>query len=294
MASLKETKTRIASVKSTLQITSAMKMVAAAKLHRAQMAIAGMMPYQEKLHEILQDLLADGGVRKSLESPLLTAGGSRRVAVVAFSSNSSLCGGFNATAVKSLLGELEALAQEGLSHEDIDFYPVGRKVAEAGRKIGLPARLDSSHMLDKPAYEPAAGLAQQLIESFEKGEVGRIVLLYNHYKSNAAQPPVRETYLPLTLPAGAAIAPESEEEDLIVEPGKKEVLESLIPKVLLLKVYTVLMDSCAAEHAARTVAMQLASDNADELLEQLTLEYNKRRQQAITSELLDIVGGSLA
>lgn len=291
MASLKETKTRIASVKSTLQITTAMKMVAAAKLHRAQQAIAGMAPYQQKLHEILQDLLADGGVRKSLESPLLEAGGSRRVAVVAFSSNSSLCGGFNATAVKSLLNELEALAQEGLSHADIDFYAVGRKVAEAGRKIGLPARTDASHLLDKPAYEPAAGLARQLTESFEKGEVGRIVLLYNHYKSNAAQPPVRETYLPLTLPEGVAFG---DEEDLIVEPGKKEVLESLLPKVLLLKVYTVLMDSCAAEHAARTVAMQLASDNADELLEQLTLEYNKRRQQAITSELLDIVGGSLA
>ena len=129
-----------------------------------------------------------------------------------------------------------------------------------------------------------------LIESFEKGETGRIVLLYNHYKSNAAQPPVRETYLPLNLPA---VAESGLEEELIVEPGKKEVVESLLPKVLLLKIYTVLMDSYAAEQAARTVAMQLASDNADELLEQLTLEYNKRRQQAITSELLDIVGGSL-
>ena len=290
MASLKETKTRIASVKSTLQITSAMKMVAAAKLHRAQQAIAGMLPYQEKLHEILQDLLSDAKVRTSLDSPLLAGNDSKRVAMVAFSSNSSLCGGFNAVAVKSMLGELENLEKDGIARADIDFYPVGRKVAEAGRKIGLAAAYDASQLLDKPAYGPAAELAARLTEQFEQGKVGRIVLLYNHYKSNASQPPVRETYLPLALPEGHAAV----DDDLIVEPGRKEVLESLLPKVLLLKIYTVLMDSYAAEQAARTVAMQLASDNADELLEQLILEYNKRRQQAITSELLDIVGGSLA
>ena len=290
MASLKETKTRIASVKSTLQITSAMKMVAAAKLHRAQQAIAGMVPYQAKLHEILQDLLAGKGVRAAIDSPLLRENGSNRVALVAFSSNSSLCGGFNATAVKSLLTELERLEREGVSRDRIDVYPVGRKVAEAVRKVGMTACLDASRMLDKPAYEPAAELAQQLIDRFEKGEVGQVILLYNHYKSNAAQPPVRETWLPLALPEATTGA---QEEDLIVEPGQKEVVEALLPKVLLLKIYTVLMDSYAAEQAARTVAMQLASDNADELLEQLTLEYNKRRQQAITSELLDIVGGTL-
>ena len=291
MASLKETKTRIASVKSTLQITSAMKMVAAAKLHRAQQAIAGMLPYQEKLHGILQDLLSDGGVRASLDTPLLREGASPRVAVVAFSSNSSLCGGFNATAVKSFLSELETLETAGLQRSQIDIYPVGRKIADAARKTGFTIRQDASSLLDKPAYEPAASLAARLTESFEKGEVGRIVLLYNHYQSNASQPPVRETYLPVALPSGAEGALE---EDLIVEPGKKEVVEALLPKVLLLKIYTVLMDSFAAEQAARTVAMQLASDNADELLDQLTLEYNKRRQQAITSELLDIVGGSIA
>ena len=291
MASLKETKTRIASVKSTLQITSAMKMVAAAKLHRAQQAIGNMLPYQEKLNEILQDLLAGKGVREAIDSPLLQAGASDRITLVAFSSNSSLCGGFNATAVKSFLTELEKLEKDGVARERIDVYPVGRKMADAVRKVGITAKRDASALLDKPAYEPAADLARQLTESFEKGEVGRIVLLYNHYKSNASQPPVRETYLPLSLPEAAS---QELEEDLIVEPGKKEVVEALLPKVLLLKIYTVLLDSYAAEQAARTVAMQLASDNADELLEQLTLEYNKRRQQAITSELLDIVGGSLA
>ena len=290
MASLKETKTRIASVKSTLQITSAMKMVAAAKLHRAQQAIGNMVPYQEKLHEILQDLLAGKGVREAIESPLLKAGASDRIALVAFSSNSSLCGGFNATAVKSFLTELERLENDGVTRDRIDVYPVGKKMADAIRKVGITPRRDASALLDKPAYEPAAELARELTERFEKGEVASIVLLYNHYKSNASQPPVRETYLPLSLPESAS---QDLEEDFIVEPGKKEVVEALLPKVLLLKIYTVLLDSYAAEQAARTVAMQLASDNADELLEQLTLEYNKRRQQAITSELLDIVGGTL-
>jgi len=290
MASLKETKTRIASVKSTLQITSAMKMVAAAKLHRAQQAITGMVPYQDKLASILHDLLSGAGVRASLDSPLLREGASPRVAVVAFSSNSSLCGGFNATAVKALLSELDALESAGMPREQIDLYAVGKKIADAARKIGFPLREDASHLLDKPSYEPAAAFAQKLTDSFEKGEVGRIILLYNHYKSNASQPPTREIYLPLALPP---VAEGALEDDLIVEPGKKEVVEALLPKVLLLKIFTVLMDSYAAEQAARTVAMQLASDNADELLEQLTLEYNKRRQQAITSELLDIVGGSL-
>ena len=290
MASLKETKTRIASVKSTLQITSAMKMVAAAKLHRAQQAIGNMVPYQEKLHEILQDLLAGKGVREVIESPLLKAGASDRIALVAFSSNSSLCGGFNATAVKSFLTELERLENDGVTRDRIDVYPVGKKMADAIRKVGITPRRDASALLDKPAYEPAAELARELTERFEKGEVASIVLLYNHYKSNASQPPVRETYLPLSLPESAS---QDLEEDFIVEPGKKEVVEALLPKVLLLKIYTVLLDSYAAEQAARTVAMQLASDNADELLEQLTLEYNKRRQQAITSELLDIVGGTL-
>lgn len=291
MPSLKETKTRIGSVKSTLQITSAMKMVAAAKLHRAQQSIAGMLPYQEKLYGILGKLLAGEGVRSSLESPLLNPGTSPRVAVVAFSSNASLCGGFNATAVKSFLNELEALRGEGITLEQIDVYAVGKKIAEACRKTGVKPLLDASYLLDKPSYDPAAQLAQQLMERFVKGDIGRVVLLYNHYKSNAAQPPVRQTYLPLVLPESSAIA---SEEDLIVEPGRKEVVESLLPKVLLLKLYTVMMDSFAAEQAARTVAMQLASDNAEELIGQLTLEYNKRRQQAITSELLDIVGGSLA
>lgn len=291
MASLKETKTRIASVKSTLKITSAMKMVSAAKLHRAQQAIGNMVPYQEKLHGILDHLLSSEKVRDAVSTQLVKEGAGNRVAIVAFSSNSSLCGGFNSTAVRSLINELDALKEEGIGQDMVDLYVVGRKMAEAARKMGITPKEDRSDIIDKPSYDEAAALGNALSDSFCNGDVSRVILLYNHYKSNSSQPPVRDTYLPLSLPKGEA---SDQDEDIIVEPDKVSVVESLLPKVLMLKVYTVLMDTCAAEHAARTVAMQLASDNADELLEELTLEYNKRRQQAITSELLDIVGGTMA
>lgn len=291
MASLKETKTRIASVKSTLKITSAMKMVSAAKLHRAQQAIGNMVPYQEKLHGILDHLLSSEKVRDAVSTQLVREGTGSRVAIVAFSSNSSLCGGFNSTAVRSLINELDALKEEGIGQDMVDLYVVGRKMAEAARKMGITPKEDRSDIIDKPSYDEAAALGKTLSDSFCNGEVSRVILLYNHYKSNSSQPPVRDTYLPLALPEGGS---SESDEDIIVEPDKVSVVESLLPKVLMLKVYTVLMDTYAAEHAARTVAMQLASDNADELLEELTLEYNKRRQQAITSELLDIVGGTMA
>lgn len=290
MASLKETKTRIASVKSTLQITSAMKMVSASKLHHAQQAIGNMVPYQEKLHGILGDLLTKGKLPDSISNPMIAGNSSGRVAVVAFSSNSALCGGYNSVAVKSLAVELQSLEKEGLSREDIDIYAVGRKIADAVRKWGLKLAGDYSHLVDKPNYEDAAAFARILAESYSNGQTGRVILLYNHYKSNAAQPPQKDTYLPLALNSESR----RNDDDLIVEPDASTVLQSLIPKILLLKMYTVVLDSYAAEHAARTVAMQLASDNADELLSSLTLEYNKRRQQAITNELLDIVGGTLA
>lgn len=291
MSSLKEIKGRIASVRSTLQITSAMKMVAAAKLHRAQQSIGNMLPYSDKLHGILAHLIGGGA---SVKSPMIS-NDSKKVAVVAFSSNSSLCGGFNAVAVKSALKQIRTLEEEGTPAENILIYAVGKKVAEGIRKAGYPLYKELAHLVDKPSYNEAAALGQELMDSFSNGEIGRVCLCYNHYASNSHQPPINENYLPL------AIKQEEEDgsaepfpDDLILEPDPESLVEELIPKVLLLKIYTVVMDSYAAENAARTVAMQLASDNADKLLEELNLEYNKRRQQAITSELLDIVGGTMA
>lgn len=292
MSSLKEIKGRIASVRSTLQITSAMKMVAAAKLHHAQQAIGNMLPYSDKLHGILDHLLEEG---TSVASPLLGSTSVKR-AVVAFSSNSSLCGGFNSTCVKSTLKLLGQIESEGTRREDILIFAAGKKVADGLRKAGYTIYKDMSRLVDKPSYRDASAFGNELMESFAKGEVGRIYLCYNHYASNSHQPPTTEDYLPLTMnrAGGQDYGPEPFTDEIILEPDAGSLVEVLIPKVLLLKIYTVVMDTYAAENAARTVAMQLASDNAEKLLEELNLEYNKRRQQAITNELLDIVGGTMA
>lgn len=285
MASLKEIKGRIASVRSTLKITSAMKMVASAKLHKAQSAIENMLPYERKLREILQELLPSvaGGV-----SLAPAEGGSQAVAIVAFSSNSSLCGGFNANVIRDTKARVAALKAEGVA--DITVYSVGRKMADAMRAAGYPSPADYSGLLSNQTYAGASDLASGLTEAFKSGKYARVELIYNHFVSTATQVVQNEVYLPMS------IAPEGEsslgEEDLIVEPDKQQMLEALLPRVLGLRIWTTVLDTTAAEHAARTVAMQTATDNAEAILQDLTLEYNKSRQQKITAEILDLVGGS--
>ena len=292
MASLKEVKGRIATVNNTRKITSAMKMVASAKLHKAQGAIANMLPYEHRLHGLLTNLLSGGEV-------LLwnTTREVKRVALVVFSSNSSLCGGFNAYVIKQAIAWLEE--HKTIGTENILIYPVGKKVADALQKHGYTVQGNFQQMADKPSFAEASTLAQKLMDMFARGEVDRVELLYNHFKSTASQILTHEVYLPF-----ATCHPEDrreegsrehpQETDYILEPSRKELLTMLLPKVLRMKLYTVLLDSNASEHAARTMAMQIATDNADDLLQELTLMYNKTRQQAITNELLDIVGGSMA
>ncbi|MBO5250994.1 MAG: F0F1 ATP synthase subunit gamma [Bacteroidaceae bacterium] len=287
MASLKEVKGRIATVNNTRKITSAMKMVASAKLHKAQTAITNMLPYEQRLHHLLTDFLTGSDI----ESPYLTVRETKRVALVVFSSNSSLCGGFNANVIKHATQLLATY--KGTSSENILVYPVGKKVADALIKQGYAIQGDFQHMADKPSFAEAASLAQQLMDMFVKGEVDKVELLYNHFKSMATQVLTHEVYLPLQLPDSSALE-EGAETDYLLEPSREELLVMLLPKVLRMKLYTVLLDSNASEHAARTMAMQIATDNADELLQELTLMYNKTRQQAITNELLDIVGGTMA
>lgn len=285
MSTLKEIKGRIASVRSTLKITSAMKMVSSAKLHRAQQAIGNMVPYEEKLKGILAHLLESDGVSlPGRESPDEQA--RRRVALVCVSSNSSLCGSFNANVLRQTLSELESLRKDGYTDEDVDIYCVGKKVADVVRKAGRKFS-DWSSIAEKPSYHNASELARTLVESYNSGKVDKVLLVYNHMASTASQPTLVQTYLPIT-----ELSSESgDATDYILEPDPQALLDSLLPKVMLLKMYTVLLDANAAEHAARTVAMQMASDNADKLLSELSLEYNKRRQQAITNELLDLAGG---
>ena len=285
MASLKEVKGRIATVNNTRKITSAMKMVASAKLHKAQGAITNMLPYERRLHGLLTNLL---GGREVLvwNTPREV----KRVALVVFSSNSSLCGGFNANVIKHATQWLDEY--QALGKDNILIYPVGKKVADALSKMGYTIQGNFQHLADKPSFAEAAELAQGLMNLFTRGEVDRVELLYNHFKSTASQILTREVYLPMQT-SGNTIEGK-EDLDYILEPSREELLATLLPKVLRMKLYTVLLDSNASEHAARTMAMQIATDNADDLLQELTLMYNKTRQQAITNELLDIVGGSMA
>ena len=319
MPSLKEIKNRISSVNSTRKITSAMKMVASSKLHHAQVMIENMLPYESMLEHILKSFLAseiDATTEYSLKRPV------KSVALVVYSSNSSLCGGFNANIIKMMQQVINEYSQSGI--ENIIIYPIGRKVAEKVAELGLKCGGDFSQIADKPNINPCIKLAESLAEKFINGDVDRVEMIYHHFKSAGSQILTRKTFLPIdvqseldfdderdlssniaTLEAqeylrknGKKTITEKEEvtplnDNFIVEPDMNTVLALLIPKLLHLMIYTALLDSNASEHAARMVAMQTATDNADELLRELNLQYNKSRQQAITNELLDIVGGSV-
>ena len=289
MASLKEVKTRINSVQSTRKITSAMKMVASAKLHKAQGAIENMLPYQRKLNKILTNFLS---ADLPVESPFCVERPVKRVAIVAFSSNSSLCGAFNANVLKMFLqtvGEYRELGQD-----NILIYPVGKKIEEAVKKLGFFPQGSYQKLADKPSYDEAAALAKLLMELFLEKNIDRVELIYHHFKSMGVQELLRERYLPIDL---SAVQNDEERggvvNDYIIEPSAAQLIADLIPQVLSQKIFTAALDSNASEHAARTLAMQIATDNANELIQELTKQYNKTRQQAITNELLDIVGGSI-
>lgn len=316
MASLKEIKGRIASVRSTLKTTSAMKLVASAKLRKAQTAIGNMVPYQQGLQRILLDLTAGAPLPpKAPEVPVpevvsvpegpvdpweeVKPVPPQGVALVCFSSNSSLCGAFNANAIREAT---KAVREYEAAGKQVTVWSVGRKMADAMRRLGYPSPQDLTHLSGHPTYADAADLAQALIEGFEEGRYATVELIYNHFKSTASQPTRREVYLPMPEDL-TAVEPDrtrpdipeqaAEGEDFIIEPDRRTQIELLLPKVQRLKVYTVLLDTVAAEHAARTVAMQTATDNGEDLLQQLTLEYNKSRQAKITAEILDLEGGSL-
>jgi F-type H+-transporting ATPase subunit gamma len=321
MPSLKEIKGRIASVNSTRKITSAMKMVASSKLHHAQVAIQNMLPYEELLEHILKSFLAAEAESQTIydqERPV------HRVALVVFSSNSSLCGGFNANIIKMMMQAVDGYAQT-IGRDNVEIYPIGRKVYEKANKLGLKVQGEFSALADKPHVQECIEIAMELGKKFLDGEIDKVELIYHHFKSAGSQVLTRKTFLPIDIEeelkadherdlTSVIATKESQEylkkrgeresqkkqeevkplnDNFIVEPDMDTVLSQLIPKLAHLSLYTALLDSNASEHAARMVAMQTATDNADELLRELNLQYNKSRQQAITNELLDIVGGSV-
>lgn len=290
MASLKEVKTRMASVNSTRKITSAMKMVASSKLHRAQQAIESMRPYERQLTRIMSTFV--GSMEGEVDTAYAAQRDVKRVVIVLFTSNSSLCGGYNANAVKAFVKKVE----EYRSH-DIEIcrvYAMGKKAAEAVGKLKNFDLVDKSALLDHPSYQEAAKVASELMDLYVKGDIDEVDLIYHHFKSAGTQILTTETFLPIDLHADSTEEGATNNLNFIVEPSMGDIVNQLIPKSLHLRLYTALLDSLASEHAARVIAMQVATDNADDLLRELTLTYNKTRQQAITNELLDIAGGSAA
>ena len=295
-------------------------MVASSKLHHAQQLIENMLPYESMLEHILKAFLAsmpEARTPLNVERKQL-----KRIALVPFSSNSSLCGGFNANVTKLLQQAVAHYREQGVT--DIVVYPIGRKITEQATKMGLQIGGNFNLLAEKPNAHQCADIATELSEQYAAGELDRVELIYHHFKSAGSQILTRRTFLPIDLStelgrfsdrdlSSDVVTAKAQEylkkkaakeektkdeakplnDNFLVEPDMETILTTLIPKELNLMVYTALLDSNASEHAARMVAMQTATDNADELLRDLNLQYNKSRQQAITNELLDIMGGSV-
>lgn len=285
MANLKELRNRIASVSSTMQITSAMKMVSAAKLSKAQDAITQMRPYADKLTELLQSLSAtldsDSGSQYADQREV------KNVLVVAISSNRGLAGAFNSNIVKGV----KRIGGEQFQGKNIEVLGLGKKANDILKKT-YSIQANNNQIFDELEYENVAEIAQQLMDLFTEGKYDKIVLMYNKFKNAGTQIVTTEQFLPI-------VPLETEEKqpanlDYIFEPEKKKIVEELIPKSLKMQLFKALRDSVASEHGARMTAMHKATDNATELRDSLKLSYNKARQAAITNEILEIVGGAEA
>ncbi|HBT11268.1 MULTISPECIES: ATP synthase F1 subunit gamma [Leeuwenhoekiella] len=288
MANLKEIRNRISSVSSTMQITSAMKMVSAAKLKKAQDAITAMRPYSDKLTELLQNLSAsmegDSGSRFAEERPV------EKVLVVAISSNRGLAGAFNSNIIK----EAKNIAENVYAGKEVHFLTIGKKANDILKKSHTVI-FNDSEIFDDLTFENVEAIAERAMNLFTEGTYDKVELLYNSFKNAATQIVTREQFLPIVplkeqfedvTPANTA--------DYIFEPSKEEIVKQLIPKALKTQFFKGIRDSVASEHGARMTAMHKATDNATELRDQLKLTYNKARQAAITNEILEIVGGAEA
>ncbi|RXR33588.1 ATP synthase F1 subunit gamma [Flavobacterium piscinae] len=282
MANLKEIRNRISSVQSTMQITSAMKMVSAAKLKKAQDAITAMRPYAEKLTEILQSLSAS--MEGEIGGEFTAQREVKKVLIVAITSNRGLCGAFNSNVIK----QVKAVA-DSYTGKKVDVLAIGKKGNDVlGKNYSVIA--NKSEVFDALTFENVAAISELLTEKFISGDYDKIEIVYNQFKNAATQIVQTEQFLPLAPVVGAATA----SSDYIFEPSKEEIVLTLIPKSLKTQLYKAIRDSFASEHGARMTAMHKATDNATELRNQLKLTYNKARQAAITNEILEIVGGAEA
>ncbi len=285
MANLKEIRNRITSIKSTMQITSAMKMVSAAKLKKAQDAISAMRPYSSKLTELLQNLSAtldnDAGGVYSTQREV------SRVLVIVVTSNRGLCGGFNSSITKQVVSTVK----EKYSSVEVDLFAIGKKGGDVlSKKFNIVETRND--IFDALTFDNVATIAEELMKLYAAGTYDKIEIVYNQFKNAATQIPQVEQFLPIEPIEGEDAA--AVNSDYIFEPSKLEIVEALIPKSLKTQLYKAIRDSFASEHGARMTAMHKATDNAKELRDELLLTYNKARQAAITNEILEIVGGAEA
>ncbi|MCC4212153.1 ATP synthase F1 subunit gamma [Leeuwenhoekiella parthenopeia] len=287
MANLKEIRNRISSVSSTMQITSAMKMVSAAKLKKAQDAITAMRPYSDKLTELLQNLSAslegDSGSRFAEERPV------EKVLVVAISSNRGLAGAFNSNIVK----ESKNIAENAYAGKQVHFLTIGKKANDILKK-SYQVIYNNNAVYDDLTFENVEEIAERVMTLFTDGVYDKVELVYNSFKNAATQVVIREQFLPIVPLKEQFEDVTPGNVDYIFEPSKAEIVKQLIPKSLKTQFFKGIRDSVASEHGARMTAMHKATDNAKELRDQLKLTYNKARQAAITNEILEIVGGAEA
>lgn len=292
MASLKEIRIRIGSVNSTYKITSAMKMVSSAKLHQAQDKTLQTVPYKNKLTEVLARYLGsidDENFKVSLSVEREV----KKVVLIAISSSSGLCGAFNSNISKLLA---KTVAEKKALKQQILIIPIGKKIADYVKSTytsqeGIEIDYTYIHLCEKPVYDDSSEVAKKLTEQFSAGDFDRVELIYNHFKNAGVQVPTADQFLPLpTIDTAAGNSTRL----YFVEPDAKTFVEELVPKVIRIMFYATLLDSSTAEFGARTTAMQIASENAQTLLAEITQQYNRARQEVITNELIDIVGGSEA
>jgi F-type H+-transporting ATPase subunit gamma len=291
MANLKEVRTRISSVSSTQQITSAMKMVSAAKFRRAQNAIIGMRPYASQLDEIVSDIDTGGEVL----TPYHIVRPLRNVLLIVVTSNKGLCGAFNSNVIKQATARIEYYKTQLPEDGELRVLSIGKKSSEQlvrRKDISLTVNDD---LLDSASFEAVATLADSIMEAFSRKEIDRVEVVYNQFKNSLSQVLSTDRFLPIS-PSNRAGDSQSKgmRNDYIYEPSKEDIVRSMVPLTLRSTLYRMILDSLASEHGARMTAMQKATDNATELLKDLRLSYNKARQAAITNEIIEIVSGSEA
>lgn len=289
MASLKEVRQRIVSVSSTQQITSAMKMVSAAKLRRAQDAIIQMRPYANKLRDIFENLSGSLSGSDSIYSKERKV---EKVLLILISSNRGLCGGFNSNVIKLANRLVNEKYPEQKKAGNIHVLAIGKKGADYFRKSSLKLISTHNELYEKLAYDNVSIVAEKVMKQFSDGEYDKVEIIYNQFKNAAVQILMNEQYLPV-IPAKEKGAKKIKH-DYIFEPSQEEIVKDLIPRSLKTQLYKALLDSNAAEHGARMTAMHKATDNARDMIKDLKLTYNKARQATITKEILEIVGGAEA